>query len=361
MVGALEHWDDFEAPRAEWSALAGEAGNLFATWEWADAWRRHAGATGTAHVCAVRDGSGRLIAILPLWLTAVRGLRLVRFIGFDGGDHLGPIHAAGAEHAAAGGLIRALDELTPAWDILLAENLPGLTRWEHLLGARALRRDSTASVPIDGQSWSEYLAHRSGRLRRLRTYERRLAREHSVRYRLADSPERLHHDLDVLFALHAMRWGAHSPGLGPARRAFHGDFAARALERGWLRLWFLEVDGSPVAAWYGFRFGGAEWAYQGGRDPAWDRASVGSLLLAHTLREAFQDEQREYKMLRGNEGYKQRFASEAGEVVTLVRGRGVRGRAAARLAGEAAQHAVVARTLRRSLGGTRWRALGGAG
>lgn len=360
-VSTLERWEDFEAPRAEWSALAGEAANLFATWEWADAWRRHASATGMAHVFAVRDGSGRLTAILPLWLTTIRGLRVMRFIGHDAGDHLGPIHAAGAEDAAAGGLIRALDELTPAWDILLAENLPGRTRWEHLLGAGTLRRDSTASVPIDGQTWSEYLAHRSGRLRRLRTYERRLARDHAVRYRLADSPERLPDDLDVLFALHATRWGTHSPALGPARRAFHGDFAARALERGWLRLWFLEVDGSPVAAWYGFRFGGAEWAYQGGRDPAWDRASVGSLLLAHTLREAFQDGQREYKMLRGSEAYKQRFASEAGEVVTLVRGRGVRGRAAARLAREAAQHAVVARTLRRSLGATRWRALGGAG
>jgi CelD/BcsL family acetyltransferase involved in cellulose biosynthesis len=361
MGGTLEDWQDLEAPRAEWSALADQTGNLFATWEWADAWRRHAGASGIAHVVAVRDGSHRLTAILPLWLTTISGLRLVRFIGHDAGDHLGPIHATGAEHAAAGGLIRALDELTPAWDVLLAENLPALTRWEHLLGAGTLRRDSTASVPIDGQTWSEYLAHRSGRLRRLRTYERRLARDHAVRYRLADSPERLRDDLDVLFALHAMRWGAHSPGLGPARRAFHGDFASRALERGWLRLWFLEVDGSAVAAWYGFRFGGAEWAYQGGRDPAWDRASVGSLLLAHTLREAFQDGQREYKMLRGSEAYKQRFASEAGEVVTLVRGRGMRGRAAARLATEAAQHSVVARTLQRSLGTRRWSALGGAG
>lgn len=361
MAAALERWDDFEARRTEWSALADQSGNLFATWEWADAWRRHAGAHGVAHVCAVRDGSGGLTAILPLWLTAVRGLRVVRFIGHDAGDHLGPIHAAGAEHVAAGGLIQALDELTPAWDVLLAQNLPAPTPWEHLLDAHAVRRDSTASVAIDGQAWSEYLAHRSGRLRRLRTYERRLARDHAVRYRLADSPDRLHDDLDVLFALHAMRWGARSPGLGPARRAFHGDFAARALERNWLRLWFLEVDGSPVAAWYGFRFGGAEWAYQGGRDPAWDRASVGSLLLAHTLREAFEDGQREYKMLRGSEAYKQRFASEAGEVVTLVRGRGVRGHLAAYLAREAAHRAVVARMLRRGVGRTRWRALGGAG
>lgn len=356
---SLERWEDFEASRTDWSDLAREAGNLFATWEWADAWCRHASG-GMPYVCAVRGASGRPSAILPLWRTATRGLRFVRFIGHDAGDHLGPIHAPGGEAAAARSLTRALEQLAPDWDILLAENLPGPTRWEPLLGGHALRRDVTATVPIDGRSWSDYLAQRSGRLRRLATYERRLARDHAVRYRLADSPDRLQADLDVLFALHAMRWGTQSPGLGPARRAFHGDFAARALERGWLRLWFLEVDGSPAAAWYGFRFGGAEWAYQGGRDPAWDRASVGSLLLTHTLREAFGDGLREYKMLRGGEDYKQRFASEPGEVVTLVRGRGARGRTAARLARAAAEHAIVARTVRRGVGAARWREFGGS-
>ena len=252
MEGVLERWDDLHASGTEWSALAGEAGNLFATWEWADAWCRHSNAAGTAHVFAVRDPAGRLVAILPLWLTSIRGLRVVRFIGHDSGDHLGPIHVPGAEDAAANGLIGALEEMAPVWDLLLAENLPGRALWEQRLGAATLRRSSTATVPIDGQTWAEYLAHRSGRLRRLRTYERRLARDHAVRYRLADSRDRLQDDLDVLFALHSRRWGDRSPALGPARRAFHGDFAARALDRGWLRLWFLEVDDSPVAAWYGF-------------------------------------------------------------------------------------------------------------
>lgn len=357
----LERWDDFDASRAEWSAMAIEAGNLFATWEWADAWRRNVGAAGAPQVFAVRGSDGSPTTILPLWLAASRRLRILRFIGHGVSDHLGPICAPGAEAAAVAGLVQALAELAPSWDILLAENLPGPARWEDMLAGHTLRRDVSASVPIVGQSWAEYLASRSGRLRRLRTYERRLARDHAVRYRLAEQPERLQRDLDLLFSLHAMRWGPQSRALGPARRAFHGDFAARALDRGWLRLWFLEVDGSAVAAWYGFRFAGAEWAYQGGRDPAWEAASVGSVLLAHTLREAFQDGLREYKMLRGAEAYKGRFAAEAREVLTMAIGRGVRGRAGVRMAAAAADHRAVARTLRLGLGRGRWRALGGAG
>ncbi len=358
----LERWEDFEAAREPWSALAEQAGNLFATWEWADAWRRHVGADGTPHVFAVRDADGVPLAILPLWQAAAGRLRLLRFIGHGAGDHLGPICAVGEEAAAARGLRRALAELAPRWDILLAENLPGPVPWDGLLGGHALRRQVSPVVPIDGQSWDEYVSGRSPKLRRdIRGHERRLVRDHEVRFRLAQRPERLQHDLDLLFGLHAMRWGTGSRALGPARRAFHGDFAARALQRGWLRLWFLEVDGATVAAWYGFRFAGADWFYQGGRDPAWETASVGSVLLTHTMREAFQDGMREYKMLRGDEAYKLRFAPDVGDVLTLAIGRGVRGRAGVRLAAAAKDHQALARTLRAGLGRARWRALGGAG
>ena len=109
------------------------------------------------------------------------------------------------------------------------------------------------------------------------------------------------------------------------QRSFHREFARCAFERGWLRLWFLEIDGDPVAAWYGFRFGEAESYYQSGRDPAWDRSSVGLVLLAHTIREAMGDGMREYRLLRGGESYKDRFATADPGLQTVARPRGVLG------------------------------------
>jgi hypothetical protein len=85
--------------------------------------------------------------------------------------------------------------------------------------------------------------------------------------------------LDTLMRLHAARWGAGA--FEGTAGAFHRDFAHRALDAGWLRLWLMEVDGRPVAAWYGFRFGGVDAFYQSGRDQSWDRYSVGSQLLVH--------------------------------------------------------------------------------
>ncbi len=175
-----------------------------------------------------------------------------------------------------------------------------------------------------------------------------------MEFRLAAEADRLQRDLDVLFDLHSARGGDQaSHALAEARAAFQRDFAARALERGWLRLWFLELEGKPVAAWYGFRCGGVESYYQAGRDPAWDHASVGFILLAHSIRSALEDGMREYRFLRGGEAYKDRFTDDRGELETFVVARGLRGNAAAgagRLLAQARWDAGRLAALRRAAG-----------
>jgi len=75
-------------------------------------------------------------------------------------------------------------------------------------------------------------------------------------------------------------------------------------------LWFVEANGRAVAAWYGFRYDGAEWYYQAGRDPAWDASSVGFALLVHTIRAAAADGVSEYRFLRGDAPFKRRLATD---------------------------------------------------
>jgi CelD/BcsL family acetyltransferase involved in cellulose biosynthesis len=137
----------------------------------------------------------------------------------------------------------------------------------------------------------------------------------------------LHEDLDLLFALHNARW-PNAPSAFARHESFHREFAACALESGWLRLWFMEVDRTPVAAWYGFRFAGVEFGYQSGRDPALEDRSVGFVLMVHSMREALHDGIREYRFLRGGEPYKRRFASEDRQVETIGWSRGLVGAAA---------------------------------
>jgi CelD/BcsL family acetyltransferase involved in cellulose biosynthesis len=199
-------------------------------------------------------------------------------------------------------------------------------------------------------SWDDLLASRSRNFReQVGRRERKLARAHDLRFRLADDPNRLQDDLTVLFRLHLAHWGSRS-WLQGAAETFIREFSPIALERGWLRLWLLELDGRPAAAWYGFRFGGAESYYQAGRDPRWDRASVGFVLLVHSIREALRDGMSEYRFLEGNEPYKYRFANSDSLLETIAVPGSATGRAAL-VAGTALGHMRPFLALGRRLSG----------
>jgi CelD/BcsL family acetyltransferase involved in cellulose biosynthesis len=337
----VEQIASLDAVRDEWSALACASGNVFSSWEWASTWWRQRGHDRPLLLHACRDADGRLAAILPLYLAAARPVRVARFLGHGPADELGPVCAHADRCAAARAIADAAARTR--LDLLFAELLPGGHPWSADLGGRVVRREASPTLSLD--SWEPYLAERSANFRQqIRRRERRLARDHVLAFRLVDDPSRLDADLALLFRLHAARWGAGSPFL--RWREFHAEFARVALERGWLRLWFLDLDGRPAAAWYGFRFGRVESYYQAGRDLARRDASVGFVLLAHTIREAANDGMREYRFLRGGEPFKSRFADADPGLETVVLTRGVRGR----LAGAAAAGALRSDRARSLLG-----------
>jgi peptidoglycan/xylan/chitin deacetylase (PgdA/CDA1 family)/CelD/BcsL family acetyltransferase involved in cellulose biosynthesis len=329
----------------EWTALAAAGGNPFGTSEWASCWWRHHGGDRRPLVVAGRAADGRLVTVLPLYLWATRPLRILRFIGHGAGDQLGPVHAPGDREAAAALARQALAEL--GWDLFVGEQLPARALWSDLLGARVIRREGSPVLAAPDGGWPAYLAGRSANFRQqLGRRERNLARRHQVDLRLVQDPGALPAAMDTLFALHRLRWGEES-GFLP-RQAFHREFAALALERGWLRLWLLHLDGRPAAAWYGLRLGGVEHYYQSGRDPAFDNRSAAFVLLAHTIRSAFEDGVREYRFGRGQDPYKYRFTDQDPGLETIASTRGP-------AAGAALGAAVRAYPLaKRRIGRLRW-------
>jgi CelD/BcsL family acetyltransferase involved in cellulose biosynthesis len=219
--------------------------------------------------------------------------------------------------------------------VLLAERVPADCELIEAVPARVLTQEPSPLIDLRGEGgWDGYLRARSANFRQqVRRRERRLTRQLGVRFRLCDDPGRLAADFDALVALHAARWGSESMAFDGQREAFHREFAARALDRGWLRRWMAEADGTPVAAWYGFRFGGVESYYQSGRDPAWDQYAIGAGILEHSIRSAFDDGMYEYRLLRGGEQYKNRYATRDEGLCTVA--------AAARPAGCVAVSAIA--------------------
>jgi CelD/BcsL family acetyltransferase involved in cellulose biosynthesis len=325
---------DLESVRDDWTRLADDAGNPFSTWEWARVWWRHYGGDAEQAVRVSRDDSGRPTAILPLYRARRGPLRIVRMIGHGPADQLAPVCAPSDRPAAAAALLQALEDPSERWHVALLERLPGEDGWPELLGgADVERRESSPVLDAGGASFEDWLSSQSRNFReQVRRRERKLARSHDVAFELCEDPDRFEADYDTLVRLHRARFGSQSRSFDPPRDEFHREFGRHALERGWLRLWTLRVDGRPAAAWLGYRIGGKEWYYQAGRDPDFERESVGFVLMVHTIREALDAGMREYRLLLGDEPYKARFANVDHGLETVLYARGPAGRAAQAIA-----------------------------
>lgn len=306
----------------EWRLLAEQQGSAFLTPEWFSAWNRHYAVGVASFVVVVRDRSG-LVGLLPL----ARSGRSVRFAGSNLGDRFGPLARPGRELdvAAAAATELGRHRLSFVWDNVDARS-DWVATWRRSsprrLTSTRLRSSVLPYVPIAGETWDSYLGARSRNFRsQIRRKERALRGEYGATFRRAAEPDRIAADVKSFFALHHARWSDRDGGSTIAAdrvHAFHADFAAAALERGWLRLWFLEAGGRAVAAWYGWRVGDRYAYYQAGFDPRWAATSVGLVLMAHTVRSAIEEGAAEYDLLLGDESYKDRFATAAREVETLV-------------------------------------------
>jgi CelD/BcsL family acetyltransferase involved in cellulose biosynthesis len=309
-----------------WDALATAAGNIFATRGWQECWWRHFGG-GVPTV--VTDDAESPSAIVGVRRTG-RLLRRVRLIGHGYADVLGVIAADRADPRGVELLHEALD--AGPWDVFVAHDVPADNGWCAALGGTELRRVASPLVTLETSDWDDFLRGKSKNFReQLRRRERKLAADHDVVFRMATAAT-LDDDFATLFDLHRRRWGDDALFAAPDSRRFHEDIGHTALERSWLRLWILELDGQPVASLLGYRFAGADYFVQGGRDPDYEQLSVGSLLLFHTVRRAVEDGMAEYRLLRGNESYKWKLATDDRPVHTFAVANSAIGRASVELA-----------------------------
>lgn len=323
----VERIEDLDSLRDDWAGFAEANGNVFSTWEWSNTWWRHFGDGKRLAIAVLRDADDVAAAIVPLYVFAERPLRIVRLLGHGHGDALGPlVDPAVVEPAEA--LRLALE--AERFDLFIGDFVPADGGFAETLAAKMLLRTGYPILRTADQSWADFVASRGVGFRDIVGKRlRKLERKHGAHFRLANRAT-LEDDLDAVFSLHRARFEEHGACFfcGAGSEAFHRDFAAVALEHGWLRLWILELEGEPVAAEYGFCFAGSFFDYQTGRASAWDHLSVGMQVEARMLRDAFEEEAGEYRFLRGDEPYKLRFATHDPGLEMIAVARSARARAA---------------------------------
>jgi CelD/BcsL family acetyltransferase involved in cellulose biosynthesis len=315
------------AYESEWRELAERRSNAFITPEWFSAALQHYGESIEPAVFATRRADGSLLGLMPLVLSTSGRTRTLRFAGAAQADYLHPACAREDEETLARAAASTIADAGSAWTLAVLDNVSAAAPWWRtfarapgIVGVVGSRDNVLPGIELGADGWQSYLVDRGRNFRdQAGRYPRRIERRYRVRYRRTVHESELDSDMATLFRLHDARWsrrGGSSLTSEQARR-FQTDFARSALKRGWLRLWFLELDDSPVAAWYGWRIGSRYAYYQAGFDPAFAKLGVGFVLMVHTVRSALEEGASYYDMLLGDEDYKARFTNAAEPVRTV--------------------------------------------
>src|SRR5512134_3353721 len=268
MATAIRAVDDvagFAALQPSWDALVerSRTATVFSTFEWNwTAWDYRCDVS-RPFILEVLD-AGELVGLVPLRSLTEEGRTLVPIgVGYRSlAEYLDVIAAPGYEAAV---LEHALAFLArkPGWRVLewpeINESSPSYTA---LVGAAA--RAGLHVVMSPGSvcrrvelpaSWPEYLARLSPRLREFERRERKLQREHDVRYERVTEEAAIEPALAAAQAMQERRWA------GGIRSQEHDTFmgflrslSPRLLRRGWLDIQVLRVDGAPVGVNCDFRF-----------------------------------------------------------------------------------------------------------
>ncbi|MBI4458511.1 MAG: GNAT family N-acetyltransferase [Acidobacteria bacterium] len=333
IIRTIETAAGFEELRTEWNELLQACGSncFFLTWEWLFTWWKYLSQGRDLFLVTARCGA-ELAAIAPLSRKPARfpalwPFQTLEFLGTGnvGSDYLDlivrpdkeqEILPALAEYLAGKRSSLSLAQVNK--DSCIAKEFA--RHWEkHGPPLREAGTNVCPAICLAGHSWDSYLGTLGSEHRyNFRRKWKHLTSHFDVRFDLAASEEERKEALRILLSLHASRWGERSDAfVSPQLVAFHDELSSLALERGWLRLFTLRLDDTPVASLYGFYYDRVFYFYQSGFDIGYSKHSVGLIVMGLAIQNAIREGAREYDLLHGNEGYKSHWASQTRELGRL--------------------------------------------
>jgi CelD/BcsL family acetyltransferase involved in cellulose biosynthesis len=312
--------------RSLWDEILQASGspNIFLTWEWMANWLDLHRA-GRQRVLLVRGPGGEVQGLAPLFEVSSPGLfrlRRVRFMGTGfGADHLALISRPGCD--IVGDVVNWIAAHHVPWDVIelrwlvqnQAQRLVEVLHSHRHKWAWQMEDADPAPLLRLPSSWEEYLRGLGPNLRAsLGRSRRKLERDHErVTFARVERPDELPRTWQALVRLHQARWcsrGELGSFVKPGFEELHRRFAQIALDRGWLRLYFLEVKSQIIAALYCLRYDHRVSYFQAGFDSAWSQHGPGRLLMAHAIRESISEGALEFDFMRGAEEHKMRWKPE---------------------------------------------------
>jgi CelD/BcsL family acetyltransferase involved in cellulose biosynthesis len=305
-VQRLSGADGFATLRSEWAALDQSLSprTPFTAPLWHELWWRHFQkksllARDEFLMLALRDCAGQLVAVAPMMRTSRPSfgpIRLceVQFFGADPNmtELRGPICRPTDQAEVVRTLMGYFGTVDRLWHWIrwqgIRRDLPdvhgvlegsGRFRWTRTVP------DYVIKLPSE---WSAFEQGQSRRVRKkLRSCYKLLANDrHVIDFRvkrlLQDAPSAV----DTFLDLHKTRTQVRYFDVfaSPKARAFLNEYASAMAARDQLRIFQIAFDGTVVASRLGLAFGKELYLYHAGNDPAWDKYSIMTTLLAEIMK-----------------------------------------------------------------------------
>jgi CelD/BcsL family acetyltransferase involved in cellulose biosynthesis len=281
-------------------------------------------------IMVFRNEDGQLVGLAPLYgSTNQAGQRELSFVGcVDISDYLDLLVDRNHVEAVHQALLDCLGrDDGPAWDKLYLCSLTqhSVTHTKLAEAARArgwqatVQQQDVCPVIVLPSSWDDYLADLDKKQRHeIRRKIRKIEREAETRWYVIDSLEGLAEAMDVFIRLHQQSTRDKEDFWSDDLIQFFNAVSAEIAQAGWLKLYFIEVNGVEAAAMLCFDYNNEFLLYNSGYDPEqFANLSPGNVLTSYTIQEAIRLGRSRYDFLRGDEVYKFRFGAQAEPVYDL--------------------------------------------
>ena len=322
----------FRDMKEEWNALLSESPrkSVFLSWEWLYTWWQHYGDHGVKKklsIVILRAEDGTVHAIFPFYrikkrVMGVWKLDLVCFIGtgYESSEYLDAIYRP---ELADDAFERVFDAVanSGADGFFLSDLLEDATlmirlqKWSEAGNTEAFIRfwKRCPYLPL-AQDYEQVVAGLSKNMRyNLRRRTRNIGKAGDVTFRTIQNRKEAVRAIHHLYDLHRKRWDVKegtSKFDDSYREKFHEKVVQEMLEGGYLRFYFLDIDGQPAASLYCFYYAGHVYYYQAGLDPRWEKQSAGLVIMGKAIEASVAEGAREFDFLRGTEAYKFRWTDQ---------------------------------------------------
>lgn len=327
-----------EAIQSSWRSLFDQNKNAstFCSYEWLLNWY-HAYQPAVELRVIVVETDGLVVGIAPLVLASVKrcGIRMpALYLLGDGveSDHTGFLVHPAYSRPAMDSIIEQI-KLLP-WQVAFLNQIPEGSETASVLQDHSRKESwrvridrSACPYRLVPSSYKELLDSMQSRFRStLRSTRRRLEENHTVQFGLHDSEHEFPEALETLFLNHKSRWqskGQAGVFEDERRRDFYRRLTPELSRRGWLRFFYLKIDGAIVAQQYCFERDGNVYLLQEGFDYAFADANVGHALRSYVMEWLIDNKKLCYDFLAGISRHKQLWSNGTNYDLRITIARGL--------------------------------------